>query len=240
MGRPQRVQSPGSLYHVMSRGNAKQDIFLDDCDRLDFIEKLVEVIGEYTWACYAYCLMDTHYHLLIETPQANLSDGMHELNSYYCKRFNWKHGKVGHVLQERFNSPLIEREEHLREVIRYTALNPVRGGLVIQPEQWIWSSYRAIAGFAFAPGFLDVSYTLGLFSDYIEMARQEYIRFVADGLLSDQEGRIMLQELFQGATDKQERNSAMRIAHYKHGYTSREIAAYLRLNRSTVNRAMRN
>ncbi|MBU4390967.1 MAG: transposase, partial [Actinobacteria bacterium] len=138
----------------MSRGNSEQDIYLSDDDRHDFLEKLAEVVSKFDWECYAYCLMDTHYHLLIETPQANLSEGMHKLNSDYCKRFNWKHEKAGHLFQERFNSPLIEKERHLYNAISYIALNPVKAGLVSDPGQWRWSSYRAISGFTPPPVFL--------------------------------------------------------------------------------------
>ena len=222
----------------MSRGNAKQDIFLSDDDRLDFIEKLAEVFSEFAWGCYAYCLMDTHYHLLVETRQANLSDGMHELNSYYCKRFNWKHGKVGHVLQERFNSPLIEKVEHLHAVIRYIPMNPVKEGLVSEPGQWRWSSYRAISGLDPTPDFLDVDYTLRIFSDDIETARKAYMRSVAEGLLQDHTGRLTLQENFQVAFGKNERNDAICLAYFEHDYTMTEIAAHLKIHRATVSRVI--
>ena len=226
----------------MSRGNIKQDIFLSDDDRLDFLEKLADVVSECAWVCYAYCLMGNHYHLLIETPQANLSEGMHKLNSYYSKRFNWKQEKVGHLLQGRYTSRLVEKDEHLWEIIRYMPLNPVKAGLVSEPEQWIWSSYRPIAGLAPAPGFLDVEYTLSLFGNDKSIAKQEYMRFVADGLLlerlTDQTVRLTLQELFQGAWNKEQRNTAMRIAHSNHNYKMTEIAAYLSISLSTVSRAI--
>ena len=238
MGRPDRIQFPGAFYHVMSRGNAKQEIYLSDDDRCDFIEKLAEVISKFSWECYAYCLMDTHYHLLIETPQANLSEGMHKLNSDYCKRFNWKHKKAGHLFQERYYSPLIERVEHLHAVIRYIPLNPVKEGLVSDPGRWRWSSYRAIIGLTPAPAFLDISYILNLFSDDIETARQAYIHFVSERL-TDKEGRIALQSLFQGVSCRDERNRAIRIAHIRHGYTAMEIATYLGISLSTTNRALR-
>ncbi len=221
----------------MSRGNSKQEIFLSDDDRHDFLEKLAEVFSEFAWECYAYCLMDTHYHLLIETPQANLSEGMHKLNSDYCKRFNWKHEKVGHVLQERFNSPLIENDEHLYNAISYIALNPVKEGIVDDPGLWRWSSYRAISGLTPAPVFLDINYTLSLFSDDIETARLAYVHFIAERL-ANQEELITLQALFQGISYKDERNRAIRIAYFDHGYTMTEIADYLMLNRSSVSRVI--
>ncbi|MBU4173510.1 MAG: transposase [Actinobacteria bacterium] len=223
----------------MSRGNSKQAVFLSDDDRFDFIGKLSDVVSEFGWGCYAYCLMNNHYHLFIETPQANLSEGMHMLLNYYCKRFNWRYDRVGHVMQGRFTSRLIEREEHLMEVIRYTALNPVKGGLVSKPGQWRWSSYRAISGIAPAPEFLDVEYTLRIFGNDNEMAQKEYLRFVAEGLLMDQKDRISLPDLFRGVVGKQQINKAIRIARYEQQYTAKEIAAYLGISRSTVTRASR-
>ena len=222
----------------MSRGALKQEIFIDKEDRLDFLGKLAKVIIKYEWCCYAYCLMDNHYHLLVETPQTNLSEGMHMLLNYYCKRFNWKHGGVGHVIQGRFISPIVEREEHLMAVIRYTALNPVKGGLVSEPGQWMWSSYRAICGLAAAPEFLDINFTLGIFDNDTEMARKEYARFVAEGLSIGQKSQIPLPDLFLGIRDKRQRNTAIRIAHLEQGYTMTKIAAYLKLSISAVSRAI--
>ncbi|MBU4175123.1 MAG: transposase [Actinobacteria bacterium] len=216
----------------------KQKIFLENDDRLSFFGTLFGVISRYEWSCYTYCLMDNHYHLLVETHQANLSEGMHKLNSDYCNRFNSKYGGVGHVLQGRFYSSLIENEAHLMETIRYTALNPVSGGLVRKPGQWRWSSYRAISGLGPVPDFLDVEYTLGLFSDNNETARKAYLHFVADGLLRDQAKRTTLQEIFRGATDRHQRNNAIHVAYFEHDYTMTELATYLKLNRTTVGRVL--
>ena len=242
MSRKPRIQFPGALYHVMSRGNRKDKIFMDDDDRYDFIEKFTGVISQFGWECYAYCLLDNHYHLLVKTPQANISEGMHKLLNDYCKRFNWKHGQVGHVMQGRFGSPLVEKEEHLMEIVKYIALNPVKASLVSKPEQWKWNSYPAIAGFAPAPGFLDIEYTLDLFGDNAEMARQAYIRFIDDALLlwysTEQNRRPTLQELFQVVWDKHQRNSIMRIAYHEHRYTMTEISTHLRLSLSAVSRAI--
>ena len=227
----------------MSRGSLKQKIFLNNGDRLNFVRKLSRVVTSCEWSCYAYCLMDNHFHLLIETPQANISDGMHMLNSDYCDYFKRKHDGVGHVLQGRFRSPLIENEAYLMAIIRYIAINPVEAGLVSEPEQWRWSSYSAICGLNPAPEFLDVGYTLRIFSDDIEAARKAYTRFVAEGplleRLTDQMGRLTLQELFQGVWNKRLRNMAIRIAHFKFDYKINEIAAHLKLNRATVSRVLK-
>ena len=146
MARPLRIEYPGALYHITSRGNNKQDIFLDDSDRISFLEILSKVIEEREWLCYAFCLMGNHYHLLIETPKANLSRGMQQLDSVYARRFNKRHERVGHLFQARFHAALIEKEVYLLEVLRYTVLNPVRAGLCKDPAFYKWSSYLDIIG----------------------------------------------------------------------------------------------
>ena len=238
MSRKPRNEFPGALYHVMSRGSAKQKIFLDNGDRFSFVRKLSEVVTSYEWACYAYCLLDNHYHLLIETPQANISEGMHMLNSDYCDYFKRKYDSVGHVLQGRFTSPLVENEGHLMVIVRYIPGNPVKAGLVSEPEQWRWSSYRAISGLDPAPDFLDVNYTLRIFSDDIETARKAYMRSVAEGLLQDHAGKLTLQEIFQVAFGKNERNDAICLAYFEYDYTMTEIAAHLKIHRATVSRVI--
>ncbi|MBU4403477.1 MAG: hypothetical protein KJ907_12180, partial [Actinobacteria bacterium] len=126
----------------------------------------------------------------------------------------------------------------LYNAISYIALNPVKAGLVSDPGQWRWSSYRAISGFTPPPVFLNISYTLSLFSDDIETARQAYFHFIAERL-AEKEERLTLQTLFQGVENKQERNQAIRIAYFDHGYMPMEIATYLGISRSTANRALK-
>jgi putative transposase len=133
MSRPLRIEYPGALYHLTSRGNARQDIFLDDTDRAVFLDVLASVIERHGWHLYAYCLMGNHYHLLAETPHSNLSRGMRWLNGVYTQRFNRRHERVGHILQGRFKAILAERESYLLELSRYTVLNPVRAGMTGAP-----------------------------------------------------------------------------------------------------------
>ncbi|HQO82913.1 MAG TPA: transposase [Synergistales bacterium] len=140
---------------MTSRGNAKQDIFLTRTDRIAFLQLFGEIVDRFKWICHSYCLMGNHYHLLLETPRANLSRGMRQLNSVYTQGFNRRHERVGHVLQGRYKSILVERDSHLLELTRYVVLNPVRSGFVRSPEEWPWSSYRAMAVFELAPEFLE-------------------------------------------------------------------------------------
>ena len=142
MSRPLRLEFPGALYHVTARGNARADIFLDDEDRDRFLLLLKDEIIQQGWRCYAWCLMDNHYHFLIETPEANLSRGMQRLNGRYTQSFNRIHQRVGHIFQGRYKAILVEKESHLLELCRYIVLNPVRAGMVDDVSQWQWSSYH--------------------------------------------------------------------------------------------------
>jgi REP element-mobilizing transposase RayT len=146
MARPLRIEFPGAVYHITSRGNGRQRIFQDDVDNRKFLELLGKTIERFHWACHAYCLMVNHYHLLIETPEANLSKGMHHLNAGFCQAYNRRHDTVGHLLQGRFKAIVVDRESYLLELARYIVLNPVRAGMVDRPEDWPWSSYCATAG----------------------------------------------------------------------------------------------
>jgi hypothetical protein len=126
--------------------------------------------------------MTTHYHLLVETPHANLAAGMQRINGQYGQTFNWHHARRGHVFEGRYSSTLVQRQSHLLEVARYIVLNPVRGGLCQAPEGWPWSSYLATAGERAAPPFLVTDWILGLFDSALTAARARYRAFVAEGL----------------------------------------------------------
>ncbi len=183
MARPLRLQVPGGLYHVMARGNARQDIFLDDADRRRFLATLRSVVERLNVLCHAYCLMGNHYHLLVETPDANLSLALRQLNGVYAQGFNRRHERVGHLFQGRFASTLVEKETYLREVSRYIVLNPVRAGIVACPSEWEWSSYRAHAGCVPPPSFLTVDWLLVQFDATDRRSAQEaYRAFVLDGV----------------------------------------------------------
>jgi REP element-mobilizing transposase RayT len=151
MARPLRLEFPGAVYHLTSRGNARQKIFFTDADRELFLSTLSGVVRRYHWICHAYCLMANHYHLLIETPKANLSIGMRQLNGIYTQSFNRRHHRVGHLFQGRFKAIVVEKEAHLLELCRYVVLNPVRVKGGASARSWKWSSYRATAGRSSVP-----------------------------------------------------------------------------------------
>lgn len=182
MARPLRLQYPGAVYHLTARGNARQGIFRDDTDRGTFLATLSHVIARYRWRCHACCLMDKHYHLLVETPRPNLSLGMRQLNGVYTQACNKRHRRVGHPFQGRYTAILVEKEPHLLELCRYVVLNPTRAKACRVAGDWRWSSYRATAGLAPVPEFLTVTWVLGHFGHRRRLAQARYRAFVRDGL----------------------------------------------------------
>ncbi|MHB8895430.1 MAG: REP-associated tyrosine transposase [Candidatus Geothermincolia bacterium] len=180
MSRPIRIQFENAFYHLTARGNAKQDIFTDDTDRALFLEMLGQTVRDEKWICHAYCLMGNHYHLLVETPKANLSEGMRQINGLYAQAFNRKNQRIGHLFQGRFDARLIQKDAYLLAVARYVVQNPIRAGLVEEPESWPWSSYLPTAASSNWVTFLTPEFILAQFSDNTEIARLQYMSFVAD------------------------------------------------------------
>ena len=178
MARPLRLEFAGALYHLTARGDRQEPIFFNDNDRQKFLDLLGKEVKQQDWICYAYCLMNNHYHLLIETPQPNLVVGMRRLNGVYTQAFNHRRKKPGHVFQGRYKSILVDKENYLLELCRYLVLNPVRAKMVKGPEQWSWSSYPATAGLVKGPSWLAAETVLALFSG----SRKQYRSFVMDGV----------------------------------------------------------
>jgi len=146
VARPLRIEFAGAVYHVIGRGNAKQDVFLDGEDYARFIRLTRRVVDRLDWRILTYCLMPNHYHLAVETPEPNLSRGMHDLIGHYSQTFNARHGRVGHVFQGRFKALLIDQDTYLLQLVRYILMNPVEAGLCAAPEAWRWSSYARLFG----------------------------------------------------------------------------------------------
>jgi Transposase and inactivated derivatives len=170
------------LYHVTSRGNGCEAIYRDEKDRQAFLLTLDDVHRRYHWLIHAYCLMDNHYHLLVETPEGNLSIGMRQLNGVFTQRFNRRHGHTGHIFQGRYHAILIQKESYLLELSRYIVLNPVRAGMVDNVGEWRWSSYRATTGADKPPAWLQVDWLLSQFGSSRQKARETYATFVQDGV----------------------------------------------------------
>jgi REP element-mobilizing transposase RayT len=224
MSRPLRIEFAGALYHVMARGDARTAIFLDEEDRQRFCAGLARVCERFEWRLWAYCLMDNHYHLLVETLQSTLSRGMREVNGVYTQAFNRRHGRVGHVLQGRYKAVLVDKDSYLRELSRYIVLNPVRAHLCEMAGDWPWSNYRAVMGKSAAPEMLAVAETLAMFSEDRDVARRAYARFVADG--TDVRLPESKQQVFLGDDDFVERMAARAKT------SSREVPRQQRIQKS--------
>jgi len=182
MSRPIRIEFPDALYHVTERGDRREDIFEDDQDRQTFLSTLEQVIAQFNWICHAWCLMDNHYHLLIQTPDGNLSKGMRQINGVYTQASNRRHRRVGHLFQGRFKAILVDSDAYLLELSRYVVLNPVRAGVVKKPADWPWSSYRASVGLEPPAPWLAVDGFLAQFAKRRSLAQQRYAQFVAEGI----------------------------------------------------------
>jgi REP element-mobilizing transposase RayT len=186
MARPLRVEFDQAVYHVTARGNQRQSIFLDDKDRIRFLETLAEAVQRFGVIVHAYCLMPNHHHLLLQTPRANLSRTMAWLQTTYTIRFNHRHRRDGHLFQGRFKAQVVEADEYARELIEYIHLNPVRPHdrrKAIPPDRreeldrWTFSSHRVYAGLDSPPPWLCTEW-LSYFGDTMAAARRSYRRSI--------------------------------------------------------------
>lgn len=181
MARPIRLEFAGASYHVTTRGEGAGDVFRDDGDRAQFLEVLGEVVARFGWVCHAYCLMNNHYHLLIETPEGNLARGMRQLNGVYTQRFNRRHDCGGNLFQGRYKAILVEPASYLLELCRYVVLNPLRLRAVKNIDRYRWSSYPATAGIVVTPPWLNTDWLLGQFGHSRKVSQRKYAEFVAAG-----------------------------------------------------------
>jgi REP-associated tyrosine transposase len=187
---PRRVVDPTGMYHVNSNGNFGADIYLNPFDRSAFFDLYERVARRRLWVTYAYCLMTTHFHVVIRLVDGGLSEGMRELNGCFSRQMNAISGRTGrgHLFKNRFHAVHLVSDAHLLESCRYVVNNPVFAGICASPEDWGWSSYGACAGLTAAPPFLAVDEVLGLFGTDRDRSRLAYRGFVQDGLVrwSDQ------------------------------------------------------
>ena len=178
MARPLRIEYSGAFYHISARGNERNDIFLDDVDRKRFLGYLETSVLRYKAKIHAYCLMSNHYHLLLSTPEGNLSQIMLHINGGYTTYFNKRHNRAGHLLQGRYKAILVDADPYAGELSRYIHLNPVRAGIAGAPEDYRWSSYRAYIGKESPPGWLETAWLLRYFGGNTAEARKAYRFFV--------------------------------------------------------------
>jgi putative transposase len=178
--RKPRVEAPGAIQHVIARGNAGCCIVIDDDDRRTLITSLARVSERVGWHIHAYCLLDTHLHAVVETPEPTLGSGMRRLLGGYAYEFNRRHGRFGHLFAGPFSASLVETEAYALELCAYVVLNPVRAGLVRAVEDWKWSSYRASAGLITTPPFLETRLVPGLLHPDRKRAHELYRQWVRE------------------------------------------------------------
>lgn len=253
MPRDHRIHSTNSWYHVVCRGNRKGPVFLDDEDRFLFAEILLDVLMNDKIICATYCLMDNHFHILLSTPEANISRAMQRLNGRYAQAFNKKYQLTGHLFQGRFYSSLVETEVHFLTIARYIELNPVTADLVGSPESWKWSGYRGLVGIENCAPFLSPEYVWSLFSADYQKAKKLYKSYVLgeatleklgfieekdivflDGIPKKVRQRPTLKEIFKDVFLKDDRDARIILARLVHQYTGTEIAKHLELDVSTI------
>lgn len=249
MTRQLRLEFEGALYHVTSRGNRQQAIFRNDGDRYAWLGILATVCARFHLHIHAFCLMGNHYHLVVETPDGNLSRGMCQLNGQYTQRYNFRNATVGHLFQGRYNAILVQRQTYLLALSRYVVLNPVRAGMVATPSGWPWSSYAMTCCDVPAPEWLETDWLLGQFGDQRDAAVHAYRQFVAAGrglesplaklrhhmILGDDEfltsllpGKLPLHQI--ETTRAQRKSVALPLLDYRQGFDDRREAmarAYL-------------
>jgi putative transposase len=182
MSRPLRIEWEGGFYHITARGNEKRPIFRIERDFLRFVGRFERIYERYGVVIHAYILMTNHYHLLLETPRANLSTALHDLNTAYTNYFNRRHDRVGHLFQGRYRSIVVEKDSYLLELSRYIHLNPVRAGMVKRPEAYRWSSYPCYLSSGFCPEWLRREEILGQMDKSPVKGRRKYRQFVEEGL----------------------------------------------------------
>lgn len=178
MPRPPRSFVPGAIYHVFARGSNRQSIFSFDSDRVDFLLCLDRVVHRHQLRCLGYCLMPNHYHLVLETPDGDLSPAIKALNGRYALRFNRRYERDAHLFKNRFGAVLQESDSQFQWTLRYVARNPVERDLCAKADEWPWSSYRACAGLDPAPRFLDLAYMLSFFGNASDEAMARYRKLV--------------------------------------------------------------
>lgn len=179
MTRSLRIEFPGAFYHVMSRGNEKQAIYRSCRDRMKFLGYLESASNRYGAIIHSYCLMDNHYHLMIETPGGNLAQIMRHINGAYTSYFNAKHTRVGHLFQGRYRSILVDVDEYCLTLSRYIHMNPVKEGLSSKPLEYEWSSYRYFLNEQISEKWLNTSFLLALVGDG-NRVREQYQRYVEE------------------------------------------------------------
>ena len=265
MARPLRLEFPGAVYFITTKGNGNQNVFLDSDDAEKWLTVFENVCQRFGWICYAYCLMGNHYMIVIETPKPNLSKGMRQLNGIYTQAFNRKNGTGGHIFQGRFKSVLVQKEKYLAGLIKYILFMPVKSGFVKLPLQFKWSSCKFLFDRDECPGWIENSHVKSLFrnlgADFSEgnTPNDEILNNIKKQIyLGDDEFISDLQKYVDNARDLREipkiqrakplldfvkksesREKAIANAYSTGDYTLQQLADYFSLHYSTISRIVK-
>jgi REP element-mobilizing transposase RayT len=180
MPRKPREEVEGGVYHVYARGNDKRLIYRDDADRRMYLNMLRATVRQCRSRLLAYCLMNNHVHLLLETPEANLGKGIQRMHGLYAREFNTRHGRSGHLFQGRYGAVRIKTDERLWTVAVYVAMNPVKAGFCAKPDEWPWSSHAATLADR-APDWIDVARLMSYFGSAGGDPRRRYAAMCEGG-----------------------------------------------------------
>lgn len=245
MTRPLRLEFPGAVYHVTARGDRCKPIFTGDLDRQCWLALLALTCKRFNFVIHAYCQMGNHYHIMLETVDGNLAQGMRQLNSLYSQAFNRRHQLLGHVLQGRYKAILVQKQSYLLALSRYVVLNPVRARIESAPGDWRWSSYNATMGWCLQPEWLEIDWLLSQFGNQRTAARQQYFGFVMAGIgkkspLNDTQHQVIFgdanfveqhRQLLEGTdftaiTKVQRRLAAKKLSEYESDWADRDEAMF--------------
>jgi putative transposase len=237
-----RIETPGGIYHVLSRGNRRQTVFICDDDRRLFLRELERAVIRNRWGCLAYCLMDNHFHLVIETPATNLGAGMRGFLSRFVQVSNRRHGTDGHMFKERFRSVVVESDRQFACLLRYVALNPVHAGFCADPLDWPWSSHGQMVAGREAP-LVAASRVEELLACWGGRTGERYSRLLLDGgwfgpwsaAVEPNPPRPAVTELLASLP----RDEALCAARHRYGYRIAEIASAAGISPATVSRRTR-
>lgn len=236
MPRPPRILAAECTYHVTTRGNDRQTLFYRDSERQAFLSDLDGIVRHRKWRLGGYCLLDNHVHLLLETPEPDLDQGMRDLLSRWAWRFNRAHRRTGHVFGGRYFSKVVTDDRHLQTTVRYIARNPVAAGLVSSPYDWPWNSCIALVEGASSKVDLDCSHLLDMLHPNMTRARAILRYLIEEDDVPAGTGRPgvpSVSALVQVFGPQHGARAAVRF-----GYSQREIGEVLGLDRSTISRWM--